>query len=80
MGKISVNTDTMESLADLLERQAEMLENIGESASSTQNSLSMRWAGRNSVMSAIKTTSSNVQKEAQTAAEEHSDKLRRHID
>lgn len=68
MGKISVNTDTMESLADLLERQAEMLENIGESASSTQNSLSMRWAGRNSVMSAIKTTSSNVQKEAQTAA------------
>ena len=30
MGKISVNTDTMESLADLLERQAEMLENIGE--------------------------------------------------
>ena len=39
MGKISVNTDTMESLADLLERQAEMLENIGESASSTQNSL-----------------------------------------
>mgnify|MGYP002610611895 FL=1 len=68
MGKISVNTDTMESMAELLERQAEILENIGESASSTQNSLSMKWAGRNSVMSAIKTTSGNVQKEAQMAA------------
>ena len=67
MSEFSVNTDKVNSLADLLENQAKTLENAGGSIDSVRNCLSIQGAARASVMSAMQTTSNNVKEEAQAA-------------
>ena len=67
MGEFSVNTDKMNSLADLLEKQANALEHAEHSINSVRGKLKIHGAARASVMTALNTTSSKVREESRTA-------------
>lgn len=66
MGEFSANTDKMNSIADMLERQAKSLERAQNSINSVKGKLKIHGASRASVMTALNTTSSKVKEESQT--------------
>ena len=67
MGEFSANTDKMNSIADLLEKQAKTLENAQSSINSVKGKLKIHGAASVGVMSALNITSSKVREESQTA-------------
>lgn len=67
MGEFSVNTDKMNSLADILEKQANELEKAGSSIDTVKGKLKIHGAARASVMTALNTTGAMAKKESQTA-------------
>lgn len=67
MGEFSANTDKMNSIANMLEQQAKSLEKAQSSINSVKGRLKIHGAARESVMTALNTTSSKVREESQTA-------------
>lgn len=62
MGEFSVNTDKMNSLADILEKQANELEKAGSSIDTVKGKLKIHGAARASVMTALNTTGAMAKK------------------
>ena len=69
MSDFSVNTDKINNLADLLDKQAKKLEKYGNTVNSVSRSLHLRGSAKAPMMSALKTTSANIKDQSQIATQ-----------
>lgn len=67
MSEFSVNTTKINSLADLLEHQANELQKAGDSVENIGNNLSIQGSTKTSVMAAMKTMSSDIKERSSLA-------------
>lgn len=69
MSEFSVNTDRIESLSDMLERQAKALEDASGSIDSVRRRLSIQGSAKTQILSAMKTLSTQVKEEREAAVQ-----------